>query len=153
MAKITNIIHCVYGKKEGILCEHCGTYIYNVNFIEFDDGFVLKCGNDCFKNLITQHSTLSTYGIKAFNKLVKLAQYWNKELALWQGLTEKEAEQKNKLFVLRNYESWKDETFEKFKQWQIETFIPARLEEIQKELKTKFSKVKFKVQNWQGTAE
>lgn len=133
-------------KDQGILCEHCGTYIRNVFVIKFNDGFVLKCGSECFKK-IQKQTNISEYGIKLLTKLLNKLKDYDKTIQNWESWQTPEDAEEDKCFQrIEDSRTWRirtQEEFDKEKNLMI-TYISARIKQIQQEIEEKFKNIKLK---------
>jgi hypothetical protein len=136
-------------KGHGIQCEHCGTYIVNVYQITFNDGFILRCGSECFKKLQKQ-TNLNDYGIKTLNKLLKKLQGYEKMIKQWENWNTPEEAEEDKCYQRiedKKAGCWRirtQEEFEKEKEILLTFYIPSWIKQTQKEIKDKFKNVKLK---------
>ncbi len=144
MAYIKDIKFWHVDRYSGVLCDRCGTYITNIYTVYYSDGLVAHYGIECFKKL-RQAGRLSDFGYKFLMKILKAIKYWNEELRLWQTITESEAEEKGLLCDLHTHGCyWEGRTFEEYRKFEIEKYIPARLEGCKKLLE-RFKNIDFKI--------
>lgn len=142
MAYIKSISFNRVGKNEGCTCDRCGQYIRNIVTVSFTDEVNMNYGIDCFEKLQT-NAKLTAYGKKIMKKAIEKIDWWTIELKKWQN-GEYTAEnridwqnaQENKT------DAWYGESFESYRKWMIEKFIPVRFAEAQKDI-DKFKKVNF----------
>lgn len=158
MAYITNITFWRYGKNEGLTCTKCGAYIRNVYTVTYSDGFIANYGTECFDKL-WKSGKLSKYGEKEFKKILKNIKFYNDVLATWQKCKTEQELIENPLMFSSNYldryneseyikneykrNAHKDDTFEEYRDYIINEFIPYRLKSERKELE-RFKKIDFK---------
>lgn len=144
MAKLVNINFAHVGRLEGCTCDRCGQYIQNVWTVTDSDGVTFHYGIDCFEKL-GKESRLTSYGVKLFKKLLGRLQRWNERLERWESgeMTEECDEWLCQQADWHN-SYWKGRPFAEYKDWMISDFIPAQIEDCQKELDQKFGKVNWK---------
>ena len=142
MAHIKAIAFNRVGKNEGCTCDRCGQYIRNIATVSFTDGIVMNYGMDCFSKL-EKSARLTVQSKKLLNKAIQNIDYWTMELEKW---TNGEYTEDNRLDWQNEQtdksSAWYGETFESYKAWMIEKFIPTRFEEAQKTV-NRFAKVNF----------
>ena len=148
-------------KNEGIRCDHCGTYIRNVAEIHNSDGFVYRVGLDCFRKLMKKNkfSDLTIRTLNRFkNELVKYEEcrcLWERSKTLDDLISENEKHPKTWLFVMWGIYGWKTEKqeeitqamFDKERKYILESFIPARVAGVKKEMEKKFARVNVQISN------
>lgn len=148
MAYIKEISFARVGRKEGCLCDRCGTYIQNIVSVEFSDGLSLRLGQDCFKNLY-DHSSLTDYGKKLFRKALKYKEAHDRQYEAYiSGQMTAENDESWKVFEMPNnkgcYWAVHHEDYEAYRQWMITEVLPQRFKE-DKERMDRFAKVNFKL--------
>ena len=142
MAHIKKITFDRVPKNYGCQCDRCGQYIQNIWTVQYTDGITLNYGIDCFEKLY-KSGNLNQYGIKLLKKAIKWIEYYSTELKKWQS-----GEYTEENCIKWQYEqsdkesAWYGQTFEEYKQWQIEKWFPARLADQQKEI-DRLSKANF----------
>ncbi|MDF1495474.1 hypothetical protein [Caproiciproducens sp. CPB-2] len=134
-------------KGRGICCEHCGTYIQNVNVIHFDNGFTLKCGSECFDKLI-KRADLSEYGLRVLKRIVSSLKRYDEMASDWsRWKTPEEAEAdgcSQRIEDPDNPGTWRIRTQEEFTEergFMLNQFLPAQIKRRQEEMKDKFKNV------------
>ena len=143
-------------KNQGILCDHCGTYIRNVVEIHIS-GFVYKVGLDCFKNLQKQNK-FGSIPSKELNRYLKSIKEYNIGFEIWKSCETLEQfklayenNTKAHVYVMWMIYGWKtedfkeitQEIFDKERNWMINEFYPYRIQKTQEEMEKKFKNVKL----------
>ena len=146
-------------KNEGILCDHCGTYIRNVAEIHNSDGFVYRVGLDCFRNLMKENK-FSSLTTRTLNRYKTELKHYDDTRRLWEAcktlddlISEHAKHPKTWLFVMWEIYGWKtekqeeitQEVFDKERKYILEIFVPARVEGVKKEMEKKFARVNIKL--------
>lgn len=158
MAYIKNITFWKYGRNDGKTCYKCGAYITNVYTVTYSDGLVADYGSECFDKL-WKSGNLSSYGVKEFRKILKNIKDYNEIKRSWLNCkTEQELIEKpltyssnyldryNESEYVQNqykYSAHKNDTFEEYKNYIVNQFIPYRLSTLEKEL-ARFNRLDFK---------
>ena len=144
MAHIKNISFAHVGALEGCKCDRCGQYIKNIITVEYREGFKLNYGIDCFENLY-KSGKLNKNSENIMKKALKSLDFWTKKLE----------EYKNNKITIDNDEAyqysqrekddyWYNKPYEEWKQWNMEEFIPYRIESAQKKINL-LSKIDFEI--------
>ena len=120
MAYIKDIRFDSVGKKEGLVCDRCGTYIRNIYTVTYSDGFVARYGIECFKKLFDA-GKLTDFGRKLMMKALKRLKEAYETREKWLSVnTLKEAKEKNLLTQpFESYEAWEGHTFEEYKDFWV----------------------------------
>lgn len=79
MAHIKKIDFYRVGRKEGCLCDRCGQYIQNIVTVSYEEGAVVRYGQDCFANVYNS-GKLSEHGVKLMKKTMKKIERYSKML-------------------------------------------------------------------------
>jgi hypothetical protein len=142
MAHIKKIHFNRVGQNEGCCCDKCGQYIRNIWTVEYTDGIKLNFGIDCFEKMTKEK--LNAYSMKQMKAALKRIQNWSEQLQKWQSgeITEEDESWKNEQADWNKDSYWYGRSFNEYKDWMINEFIPYRLENAQKEFK-KFQKINF----------
>ena len=144
MAHINNISFIRVSKNEGCTCDRCGQYIQNIWTVKWIEGGYTRFGIDCFEKLC-KSGKLTTFGMKTMKKALKDIEYWSDELAKWKN---GEYTEENRIDYQQaqkdKYDAFYEVSFEEYRRWWIEKFIPARIADKQKEI-NKFQKANFTI--------
>ncbi len=118
MAYIKDIRFDSVGKKEGLVCDRCGTYIRNIYTVTYSDGFVARYGIECFKKLFDA-GKLTDFGRKLMMKALKRLKEAYETREKWLSVNSlEEAEKKNlDVYLFKNYEAWEGHTFEEYRDY------------------------------------
>lgn len=133
-------------KTAGCCCDKCGQYLQNIYTVTYSNDISYHFGIDCFNKLL-KSSSLNSFGMKEFKKLLKRIQHWQERCEYWTKITEEEAraaaaEKGVKLEIECSESAHYGETFEEYKEWMLNCFIAERFKENEKELQ-RFKGVKF----------
>lgn len=142
MAYISKIQFNSVSQNEGCTCDRCGQYIKNIWTVTYKDGVVMNFGIDCFEKL--NKETLNAYGMKQMKLALKKIQNWSEQLQHWTDgeFTEDNCEAWKCEQADWNDSYWKGKSFDEYKAWMIEEFIPYRIQKAQEQV-DKFQKVNF----------
>lgn len=143
MSHIKKIRFASVGKKEGCICDRCGQYIRNIWSVDYEEGFTVNYGIDCWEK-VYKGGKLNQYGEKMMRKAMKSIKEWEQLKTKWQNgeMDYQENEYSWQQHKQDKLSPWYDKTFAEYKEWMINEFIQYRIECAQEELK-KFSKVDF----------
>lgn len=142
MSHVLRIHFASVSQKEGCTCDRCGQGIRNIWTVDYAEGFSVHYGIDCWEK-VYKSSNLSQYGEQQIKKIMKSIKSSEEMLAKWVNGSMDEDAKHN--FNPSENDAWYGHTFEEYKEWMINEFIPYQIECKQKELK-KFSKVNFNEQ-------
>lgn len=147
MAYIKEIRFAHVGRKEGCLCDRCGTWLQNIVTVEFTDGITFHYGQDCFKKLY-DNSKLTEFGKKLMRKALKSIEEHTRELEQYtSGKMTAETDNSWKAYELPInkgcYWAVHHDDYEAYRRWMVEEWYPERFKEDQKQI-DRFSKVNFK---------
>lgn len=146
MAYIKDVRFDSVGKKDGVICDHCGAYIRNIYTVTYSGGLVARYGIECFKKLF-EAGKLTDFGKKLMMKALKRLKEAYETREKWLSVNTLEEAKEKKLITepFETYEAWEGHTFEEYKDfWTSEDKgYTARDIKLAKEDLARFKKVNF----------
>lgn len=134
--KIKKISYYSVSRAESGRCDCCGKAIQNICHVTTIENDHFNFGTTCFGKVIKDN--LKSFQRKEFNRAIKSIKCWDERKSEWENMTEEIYREKYQEMheAMDNgrmpWEEYEDiHTFEEYKDWYLNSLIPARLSDAE----------------------